>query len=466
MVNQVENEKHVASSGESEATTMNTIFQGNKALMSSVSRKVYLLRKHHGISQEALAEYMKVNKNRVIRAERGEEEYNEEHRAAIKECFRIVEFPLTDWECYTFRERLYYWRDLIRAKRIDEAREIHKEMKNINNLEICDPEMVMLCRMMEVKLLMAEGDIASATDKLNIPQERVDEMNDENRFHYWYNKGALYAYQGSYEKALELLLKADKLIRDNEVLIYDDDGAFYYNIAMCYTCVEIPHHAISYWQRARQEYPNKRTTKFILRVDQGLALNYIKMNQLEDADKLLNKCLIMTESIKGENFLSHTLFCFGYMHKKAENWDTAIKYFDKSLSCITKDSIDYYPSVYHKIQCIIHTRAFTKARKLLEQVKDICKADEVWAVCFEALGHYLKISSNMTSYKHDEAVEYIENVAIPHFIKMHDYINAVEYYSLLEKYYERVKNIKKSLLMAKAILNIYTRCYVNLEGEI
>jgi len=151
---------------------------------------------------------------------------------------------------------------------------------------------------------------------------------------------------------------------------------------------------------------------------------------------------------------------------KARNWGVAIEYFDKALSYAPKGSIDYYSSAYHKIQCIIHTRAFTKANELLEQVKDICKADDVWAVYFKALGHYLEISSHMTSNANDTAIEYIENTAIPHFIKMHDYLFAVDYYSLLERYYERIKNIRRSLFMAKAIRDIYTRCYVDLEGGI
>ena len=444
---------------------MNIQLDGNKALMSSVSRKVYLLRKHHGISQEALAEYMKVNKNRVIRAERGDEEYNEEHRAAIKECFRIVEFPLTDWECYTFRERLYYWRDLIRAKRMDEAREIHKEMKNINNLEICDPEMVMLCRMMEVKLLMAEGDIESATDKLNISQERVDEMNDENKFHYLYSKGALCIYQNCCDKGLEFFLEAYDLVEDNEALIPEDNGSLYYCIALCYTNIDIPYHAISFWQKVLQTHPEKRTTNFFINASHGIAKNYIALSQLKDAERLLNKCLVTAESIKSDYYLSHTLFCFGYMYEKAQKWDIAIEYFDKALKYAPEGSANFYPSVYHKIQCIIHTRAFTKARKLLERVKDICKADDVWTVYFEALGHYLTISSRMTSYENDISIEYIENMAIPHFIKMHDHFFAVDYYSLLERYYERVKNEKKSLLMAKAIRNIYKRCFVDIGRE-
>ena len=440
--------------------------QKNESQNLSVAEKVLMLRTHHKVSQVELAEFMRVKKERISYAERGDAEYTEEHLKSIKERFDIVGLPLTARECVAFRERLYYWRDLIRAKRMEEARAIHKEMFNIYNLEPCDPEMVMLYRMIEVKFLVAEGNNKSATEKLDIPQKRIDEMSDENKFHFWNNKGALYTYQGCCEEGLEFLLKAYKLMGNNEALVYEDDGALYYAIAMCYTYIEIPHHAITFWQKARQAYPTKRTTRFILRVEQGLALNYVKINQLDDAETLLNKCLIMAESIKGENYLSHTLFCYGYMHKKAKNWGAAVEYFDKALNYAPKGSVDYYPCIYHKIQCIIHTRAFTKAGQLLEQVKNICKNDDVWAVYFEALGHYLKISRRMTSNENDESIEYIENIAIPYFIKMHDYLNAVEYYLLLEQHHEKMKRIMQSLLMTKAILDIYTRCYVNLKREI
>jgi len=349
---------------------------------------------------------------------------------------------------------------------MDEAKAIQKEMANIDNLKPCDLEMVMLFKMIEVQLLLAEDNYKSAENRLNISQECLDKMGSENLFHYRYNKGVLCVNQYCHEEGHDFFMQAYKLMKGNKALILKDEGWLYYYIALCYSYIEIPYHAVSFWQKARRAYPENRTTDFIFNTDRGIALNYIKMNQLSDAEELLNNCLVMDESIRNDNCRSYTLFCFGYMYKKARNWKAAIEYFNKSLEYASRDTIYYYSSVYHKIQCIIHTRAFTKANELLEQVKAVCKADNVWAVYFEALGHYLKISSSMTSSEHDESIKYIINIAIPHSIKMHDYLNAVDYYSLLGRHYEKLKNLKKSSLMDKAILNIYTRCYVNLEGEI
>jgi len=248
-------------------------------------------------------------------------------------------------------------------------------------------------------------------------------------------------------------------MENNEKFMLKDNGWLYYNIAMCYSDIEMPYNAISFFQKAKLAYPDNNTTNFVLNADRGIALNYIKANQLKDAERLINKCQVKSEILQDDAHIGFNLFCFGYMNKHAKNWETAIEYFDKALEHFAEDNVNYYSSIYHKIQCIIHTRAFTKANQLLKQAKDICKEHRIWAVYFEALGYYLKISNSMTSSGNDRPIEYIETIAIPHFIKMHDYFVAIDYYLLLGKHYERLRSVKKSLIMTEAIHNIYKRCF-------
>jgi len=429
----------------------------------SVGEKVKLLRKHNRISQAMLAEIMKVRPERIVKVERGDDTYTEAHINAIKQHLDIVELPLTNREFITFKERMYYWRELIRARQLDEARAIREEVVNINKIKPYDQNIVMLCKMMEVQLLLTEGNKDLAEEMLDMAKNDLDTVADECLVHYYFNKGLLYGKKKCYEECLDFSLKAYYLTKNHENLLPEKDGWLYYNIAWCYSYIEIPYRAIDFFKMAQQVTLRNSSATFTRSLNASIALNYIKTNQIKDAERLLSKIKVRAESLKDDNYIGLALYCYGYMYKQLENWASAIVYFDKALKCLDKDTDNYHASLYYKIYCTIHTRKFPKAKQQLDDAKAECSTNKPWSMYFEALGHYLKISTCMTSRDNDESIDYIENTVIPFIVKGHDYLGAVDYYNLLQKHYEKIKSTMKSLMMTVAIHDIYKRCYINQE---
>jgi len=414
-----------------------------------------------------LAEVMGVRRTMIAQVEKGKGEYAETYLISVKEYFDIVGLPLTGQEHIYFKGRMYFWRELIRGKRMDEARAIHKEVANMDNLVPCDYSMVILCRIIEAQLLLADGNKEAAGEKLNFSQSCIDNMNDENFFHYSYSKGLLCNSQGCYEQGLKFFLKAYDMTEDHKYLLPKEDEWLYYRIAWCYSYIEIPYRAIYFLQEAKQ-VPNKSSiADCTLYIDLLLALNYVKTNQRKEAKKLLDKCMLNAEIIKSKEDIGQVLFCYGYMFKTAKDWKPAISYFDKALECLDENSDNYYAAIFNKIHCTIHARTFTKARKQLKQVKVVNGENKKsLTIYFEAQLHYLDVYSNMTSYNNTKSSEYIENIAIPCFIEEHDYLIAVDFYILLSLHYEKLKSTKKSLLMIKYSHDIISRCFINHGEEI
>ncbi|MCL2360760.1 MAG: helix-turn-helix domain-containing protein [Defluviitaleaceae bacterium] len=131
-----------------------------------VGCKIYKLRKHLGVNQDELAEIIRARKERVSHVEKGKDEYTEAHLHAIREHFKIEGLPLSKHECIVIYRRLYHLRNLIRTRRLGEARDIQDGLANIDNLEPCDPDMVMLSKMLEIQLLIAEGYYLDAEKNL------------------------------------------------------------------------------------------------------------------------------------------------------------------------------------------------------------------------------------------------------------------------------------------------------------
>ena len=313
--------------------------------------------------------------------------------------------------------------------------------------------------------LIADNNYIAAEKELKNHEKHLEKMTNECKYHYYYNKGFLNARQGHPEKSLDFYLKAYELVENQKDLLPRPDGWLYYGIAWCYSYMEIPYRALTFWHKARQIYVDANMEIFDLNTNRMIALNYIKTNQLKDTEILLNKCLVKAEGIKDDIYVGMTLYCFGYMCQKAGNWETAIGYFDKAIKYLPKQTDDSYSSQYRKIHCIIHTRAFAEARRLLEYAKTTCVGNKLWTSYYEALEYYLKISKNMTSHDNSKVIEHIKNIAIPYFIEQYDYFLAMDYYALLEQHYEKINSMMRSLEMTRAIYGIYKRCLVNHGGR-
>ena len=423
----------------------------------SVSEKVLLLRKHHKVSQEVLAEIIQTRKERIVAIERGDNEYTQTQLAVIKKEFDIENLPLTAHERDIFKGRLYHWRSHIRARRLSEARQIYKETAHAANMEPYDPDMAMLHKLIETQMLSAEGDFATAEAKLDVLEGSIGRMSDECLYHYYYNCGFLYINRGQYADSLPYFLQAYDHKEGMDGFLPDDDKWLCYNIAGCYTFIDMPYLAIHFAHKIKDI-----TDDYGIWLDNMLAQNYIYTNQLKEAKKLLDKSLIKAESIKDHETVGYIMFCNGLLYKKAEQWTEAIRYFNEALEYYPNGSDMYFFTLYHKGICTIKTRAFIDAQKLGEHAKKIYGTHKRWSIYFETLGHMVIVSSHMTSYN-DESTDYIESVAISHFIKHHDYLFALECYQLLEQHYKKCRRNTRSFEMTKEILSIYMRCFANHE---
>jgi len=420
---------------------------------------------HNCISISELAEIMQVGHEWVARVERGEDEYTTTHIDALKKHLCLTGLPITPEERAAFKKKMYYWRDLIRNKKLDKARLIQQEVTNIINLEPCDASIVMLCKLIKIQLLLQEDNHATAEMLLATFVQELCRMDDECLYHYYYAKGILVNAQERYEDCLDYFLLAYELAEDNSTILPKEDAWLYYYIALCYTKIEIPHRAVFFWQKAKYACANDESTSFTLQIDRGLAANYIKLNQLKDAKRLLDKCAQVDQSLMNDACIGVTYMYLGCMHKEAKNWVSAIKYLDMALEHLPANTDCYYASMYHKIFCAIQTKSVVAANQQFEHISALGLVGAVWTIYFDALSHYYMIINNMTSYKNDKSVAYIEKIAIPHFISEHDYFLAIEYYTLLEQYYSNLNLTKKSLAMTQAINTLYKRCLLNHDRD-
>jgi len=420
----------------------------------SVGEKLFILRTHLGMSEVEFGKIAGISPQTVSTVEKGEIAYTEAQERKLRKRLNLEGLPLSEEECAVSKEEFYRYRDFIRAGDLAGARVIHERMANIGNIEPCDPDMVMLFRMFEAQMMIAEGDYDTARDILDVAQDGIGRVNRENGYHYNYTMGVLGCFQRDYDSGLEFLEKAYELIVDNENLLPEDDMRLYYNLAMCYTYVEKPHKAIFFQRKALQSQVEDRKMGFHLHLGIGLALNCVKANHLREAEKLLDKYMVKAKSTREEVEIARASFGLGFLFERSENWELAIDYYMQALKYLPKDSDDYFASLRHKIYCTIRNRKFPSATREINKAKDLCDTNEMWLIYFEAMECFLSLSRRMTT-QDEETCMYIEIVAIPHFRENHDHFTALEFCKLLSRHYDKTGQSKKASRIKSMINEIY-----------
>jgi len=329
-------------------------------------------------------------------------------------------------------------------------------MADLVNLESCDDELPLLYRSFEVILLFAERDIDTAEKRLDYLRGCLDYMSEEHRFFYYINMGVLNITRELYEDGLKFCKQALKIYESHTGFLPEESERLHYSIASCYSSLAFPHRTIFHLLKVRGSYIARRTNNIGFSVDITLALNYIKINALDEANKLLENCIMKSKSTKDDFSYGWAVQGLARLHMKTQNWVYAIEHLDQALNYFEKGTRPYLSTLYRKIRCLADNKKFADARRLLEETRLLSSEDEIYSTAFEALSHYITIKKRITSYNNQSA-EYLETVILPIWEKDHDYFEAIDYYKLLEDYYED-KNAKKSSLMSKSIRRIYERC--------
>ena len=414
------------------------------------------LREARGASQEDVAGVLGCSVEELYRIEKSFVQCSCEKISAVKEFFGIDGMPLLDEEADTFRERLYLWRDYIKNRQLNEAAELQEIISPITDFPL-EPNLSMLYNMFEVILLMVEGKLDIAEERLKAHGKYLVDMEDadiENSFHYYRNIGSLRLFQGRREEALESYLKALAFGETKDELL-KDDGALFYNIASCYSNLHLPHHAIAFLQKIKW-FEDDRTKKFKLQLDNIMAVNYLRLNMTKEAKDLLDSCMARAKAAHDKASIAIVLHNFGVLNWTSESWEEAINYFDKVFSyCREWDGL-YLETLYHKLMCLIRMSEHRSVELLIEQAKDSYEGDAKYSLLFESL-NCVMILNRETTVHASKAADYLETVAIPRLTEIYEYSKAIDLYKILCEHHQKAGNLNWPMKISEVIMNVYIK---------
>ena len=132
------------------------------------------------------------------------------------------------------------------------------------------------------------------------------------------------------------------------------------------------------------------------------------------------------------------------------------KVFSNALNSFEENTYHHAWALYFKLRCKMETGRLITVDKELDQIPLSLKEDPNYTIFLETLRHIIRLNKSMSSYNQD-AIEYLEEVSIPYFIKHNYRLEALECYKLLLKHFGKTNRMKKSLMANEAMVAIYER---------
>ena len=356
----------------------------------SLGSKIKAIRKHKNLTQQNLADGLGCGVGTINRIENNHIEHNSQRLGLLKKLLDVEGAPLLESELAIYKERLQIWRNLIKDRRLEEARKMCAELAVIVKLPF-EQDLNMLYNMFEVKLLLSEGDVGLAVERLDIPKESLSLVSDSGLYHYYYNKGSLCLHNRKYKEALTFYLKADALCTEG----FEREVSLDYNIAGCYSELGMPYNAIMILERIYSQLNSREINTLYLFTISSLASNYINIKKTKEARTLLDKYLFNSQSIGNPLHIGIALHNFGCLDLWNDKPKTALGYFNRAFEYFNDKNWFYLENAYCKIRCLIELGELKQSEILLAESMSFVSSDNYYVILFESLHHIVNIKTKI-----------------------------------------------------------------------
>ena len=381
----------------------------------TIAEKLRDVRKDRKLSQASFADALGFAVSKISDIENNLKTYTDEQILVLKKLLGIEGAPLTDGELTTFKKRLYIWRDYIKNNRIDEGRKLHQELMVITKLSF-ERDLCLLYRIFEAKQLTEEDNFSAARDILESIEGLLNDTCNENKYHFYYTMGTLCIHERNAKDALAAYEMASSL----EVDGLEKEVTLYYNMAICYSFLGRYVRTINAILQIYNEFDHSRINAHTLRFDNELAINYVRINQIDQAIGLLENALDKAKNLDNRAFVGITFHNLGCAYRKLDKHEEAIEYFDKAAEYFEEGTSHYLENLYFKALCLIALKKKSQYKSVLLRSESLSEKSEHYALLFRSLAHLLSI-------RDEHSVDFIEGRTIPYLLEGYYYYLALDF---------------------------------------
>jgi len=408
----------------------------------SIGEKIKQVREAMGVKQNYLADEIAYTNGRLSQIENGDDSgVPPDFIFAVKAALKIESAPFNSIERQSFKDKLSLCKSLIDERNLSKANKLISELSVITYLPF-DQELNAYFDMVKCRLLLAESKLESIKTILSKYDTQTDAFDNDILYQYYFTKGTYFLRTGDKEDAFQSFKKAKSVMQGS----FKENISLHYAIAYCLSELGYIVSAIMFLEKDYDLYSENQGIVSQFEVNNLLGHQYARLRYFEGAKLYLGKALKYITSIDDRQRTGMALHNHGFLYRQTGDWGTAIEYLNQALPYIDENSALYLENLYLMARCYIGMGSNTKHNDLLNKGSGLSKDSANYTILFKSLSHLATISKR-------ESKEYIVEVTIPHLLKKHEVIPALDYCYALKTQYERkgIGTVSRALTIERIV---------------
>jgi HTH-type transcriptional regulator, quorum sensing regulator NprR len=273
--------------------------------------------------------------------------------------------------------------------------------------------------------------------------ERTKKLIDKLGVHFDHYEDLLYMTctssvlikQNRPREALEVLQNNESLKEGSRLI-----GEFYYQIALCYSLLQLPDKAIMYCRKANVLFQEECNFIKILYTQMTLAINYVRVELLGEA-RLIYQRILRNASLLGmQELYEQNLYNYALLLKKDNNLSLALEHFWKCEESFRKGTDHHLLTLINIIEISMEMGmakdCIMPFIKQLQQGSESIKSKKFGLV---ALKYKYQLLYPLQKY-----MNFLERKYLPHVQKKGDRESIKETVLELAQYYQEIDTVKSN----------------------
>jgi len=379
----------------------------------------------------------------------------------IKVYLGMEYMPFTENDVKSFHELLYTYRDAMLNGRINDAENLRERAKVIKDFPF-EPKLTLMYYIFETLEQTIQPSEKNTSAFLPAILEDYKpllyELNDaECNYHFARVNGYIKFTQGFLELASENYKHALEISKANRDFA-KDDFTLHYNRALCFSRLDQPYLAIESITSAYKDFKGERNGLIHLHADCILALNYIRINEMQEAKDLLEQILVQSVALGNEDITGDAYMWLGVLNRRSGKYYDSINYHTRASRYINYDSMTYLENLFQLCRSTLASGDIAAFRDLMIENESLFTRNPTYNILFTALDFAAKIKTEGIG-DCIKAIEYIEKTAIPHLLKISNSFETIDLCTTLIKHYKETNNAVKTLEIYETINNINDKMF-------
>ncbi|MDF2038408.1 helix-turn-helix transcriptional regulator [Cytobacillus oceanisediminis] len=323
------------------------------------------------------------------------------------------------------RQQLSQFYESIERVHRDNADRLYKELLANKDYIQCT-EMIYLFELYILRYLLAIDDIPEFEHLSSAMKKNINKFSSFEKYLWEFIQGIYFAIKQQYARSVAILEK----IEDKAELYSEKITDYYYYKAAMHGYLKHFTLSLHYSYKALRIFQNTGNILRIMHVKNGLAVNFIYINDLDQAEVMLKTVLNDAEMLKDKSIKISVLHNLGLLYSKKRRLQESLTFYSKCLQLKSKHTLGYYNTLVEYAQVLLDLKENEKAANLLHEAlngfNELTSSKYV-----ELMVLYLEAIEDKNSL-----MDYISTEALPAMEKDMNLYKAIKYSDRLAEFFE------------------------------